>query len=259
MLKLQIPKSGLDCKSIPYSTFSKRIVQTRNRLDQHNELGGLSILKTWGLASLNGFVAACVTIHPGDMAEYSMPSQQRSTIVFSTDVRNGSDSKDELFPWYSMIEPRSVHEVQKAIVASILESEYQDNQLLDEFDIKILYAATMVYMLLLDDILPKDLLKTVAAFRHLEQAAKVDLSSEIECAQGISTGDLNINTAKAQMREVTASRSTALDSVKAARGLLDLCPFCGRTIFWESLTEASCFSGHRFSELSFALIRPKGF
>lgn len=50
-----------------------------------HDLGDTGVLKSWGLAisPIGGWIAACISVHPGDMVEYLTLSQQQSIISFS--------------------------------------------------------------------------------------------------------------------------------------------------------------------------------
>ncbi|KAL9592809.1 MAG: hypothetical protein Q9179_006351 [Wetmoreana sp. 5 TL-2023] len=67
--------------------------------DHAHDLGGLSITKTWGLASWGPYLASCVTLHPGDMVEYYMPSRERCHIVFSREDLDADSQEATAFPW----------------------------------------------------------------------------------------------------------------------------------------------------------------
>ena len=42
-----------------------------------------TVMKTWGLAKYGGIVTACITMHPSDMVEYTIPSAEQATVLFS--------------------------------------------------------------------------------------------------------------------------------------------------------------------------------
>ncbi len=116
-----------------------------NHEDRRRNLGGLAVLKTWGLASLpnTDIVAACVSVHGGDMPEYSLPSKERSTVLFT------SDSGQEMFPWQDVPPPvKDVSVVQKDILRKISRYDSVDNQIGSAFSWRILQAASAVAKLL---------------------------------------------------------------------------------------------------------------
>lgn len=116
-----------------------------NQEDRRRNLGGLAVLKTWGLASLpnTDIVAACISIHGGDMPEYSLPSKERSTVLFA------SDGGQETFPWQDV--PPSVKDVsivQKDILRKISHYDSIEEQIGSAFSWRISQAASAAGKLL---------------------------------------------------------------------------------------------------------------
>lgn len=113
--------------------------------DRRRNLGGLAVLKTWGLASLpnTDIVAACVSVHGGDMPEYSLPSKERSTVLFT------ADGGQEVFPWQNVRPPiKDISVVQKDILKKISHYELIDNQVSSAFSRRIFQAASAARKLL---------------------------------------------------------------------------------------------------------------
>ncbi len=117
-----------------------------NQEDRRRNLGGLAVLKTWGLASLpnTDVVAACVSVHGGDMPEYSLPSKERSTVLFA------SDSGQGMFPWQDVPQPaKDVSVVQKNILRKISHYDSFGNQVGSAFSWRIFQAASAARKLLI--------------------------------------------------------------------------------------------------------------
>ena len=159
------------------------MIKLQDRFDRREEFGGLSIMKTWGLATFGDYVAACITLHPGDMPEYLIPSQERATIVFSTHGLSNPSSKREYFPWEAKAKVKSenVSVVQSAILDTIFKYEQYKDLKHSTLGNKIIYAAIMASTLVWDSAKPERLQLAKSAAERLSKSAEVDLSPEIEC------------------------------------------------------------------------------
>lgn len=127
------------------SPLVRKLQTLLNQEDRRRNLGGLAVLKTWGLASLpnTDIVAACVSVHGGDMPEYSLPSKERSTVLFI------SDGGQEVFQWQDVRPPiKDVSIVQKDILKKISHYESVDNKISSSFSWRISQAASAARKLL---------------------------------------------------------------------------------------------------------------
>lgn len=245
------------------------MIKLRDRFDRREEFGGLSIMKTWGLATFGSYIAACITLHPGDMPEYLIPSQERSTIVFSAHGLNDPSSKREYFPWEARtlnIRPEDVTLTQSAILDTIFEYEQHEEDLKPSaLGDKIIYAAIMASTLVWDGVRSERLQLAKSAAERLSKSAEVDLSPEIECLNLLlSDNDMqyasaNSSAAKALLHQATRRRSEILSSSSssspASSRLFDICTVCGKHITWKNLLEATCVAGHPYSKFFFLLVR----
>ncbi|MCJ1404488.1 hypothetical protein MMC11_007714 [Xylographa trunciseda] len=113
-IQSQVDLSGATSEVLTRSdriwNLEKRQSECREQFAAEHNLGKMTSIKTWGLASLGAYIAACVTIHPSAMVEYSMSSSEKSTIIFGhaatlREKRKGEDEDEKLvFPWE--LEPR---------------------------------------------------------------------------------------------------------------------------------------------------------
>lgn len=239
-------ESGISWECLPQSTLHKQMLRFQSGHDRREDLGGLSVMKTWGLASFKGYIAACITIHPGDMAEYYMASQQRASIVFSLHGLKDTSAHLEAFPWEFDAEIQDEARHQAAIVESVLKYEQVHGTIQNDIDYKIIYAAVIASMLIWDDARLDRLLTAQRALLRLARIVQLDLSPELFCLDYLQTDSLGIEQARSRIREITGHRSQEDLSVPAARELFELCSFCDQAIRWESLTEAYCTAGHQF-------------
>lgn len=224
------------------------MIKLRNRVDRQEELGGLCNMKTWGLAAFGGYIAAFVTLHPGDMAEYYIASQERATIVFSSHGMSGPGSKRDFFPWETEAKSEDSAVIQSAILDSVLGYEQHEKFRCSKLSNRIIYAAIMASALTWDSARSERLRLAENAARRLSRLGEVDLSSEIECLSMLLSGTQDPSSAKAHVKQATGRRSKEELSSPASRGLFDICTFCEKAVAWESLTEATCMAGHPFSK-----------
>ncbi|KAL9044239.1 MAG: hypothetical protein Q9214_002608 [Letrouitia sp. 1 TL-2023] len=68
-------------KKLKTSPLQDRMRDLHEEWDYENDMGGFSIMKTWGVASWGSSVASCVSFHPGDMAEYTLPKDEICIII----------------------------------------------------------------------------------------------------------------------------------------------------------------------------------
>jgi hypothetical protein len=67
----------------------------KDRFDRDHDLGGLALAKVWGLASIGHWIAACITLHPGDMVEYMTAADERAYIIMASMIKE----TDDMIPW----------------------------------------------------------------------------------------------------------------------------------------------------------------
>lgn len=256
-------RTGLTYESLPPSTLERRMIKVRDRFDRQEEFGGLSIMKTWGLATFGGYIAACITLHPGDMPEYLIPSHERSTIVFSTHGLSDSSSKREFFSWEvrTNVKSENVTMTQSAILDTIFIYEQFEGLKPSTLSNKIIYAAIMASTLLWASAGPERLQLAKSAAERLSKSTEVDLSPEIEYLDFLLSdddtqdGNLNSSAAKATLsQQATRRRSETLSSSSsspATSPLFDTCTVCEKHIRWTSLLNTTCMAGHPYSKFFF--------
>lgn len=245
-LRTNGPESDISWERLPQSTLHKQMLRYQSSHDHREDLGGLSVMKTWGLASFSGYIAACITFHPGDMAEYYMASQQRASIVFSFHGSKDSSTDFEPFPWELNPEIQDEAKHQAAIIETVLKYENAHGTVQNEIDHKIIYAAIVTSMLIWDEARLDRLLTAQRAMLRLERTVQLDLSPELSCLDYLQTDRLDIKEARTRIGEISSQRSQSDLSVPAARKLFEPCSFCDQAITWESPTEAYCIAGHQF-------------
>lgn len=240
------PENDISWERLPQSTLHNQMIRYQSAHDRREDLGGVSVMKTWGLASFRGYIAACITVHPGDMAEYYMASQQRATVVFSLHGLKDSSADFESFPWEFDPEIQDEARHQVAIVETVFKYEKSHGTVQNEIDHKIIYAAVVASMLIWDEARLERLMIAQRALLRLEGIVQLDLSPELSCLDYLQIDGLDIEKARIRIREIPGQRSQEDLSTPTARNLFEPCSFCDQAIRWESLTEAYCVAGHQF-------------
>jgi Transcription factor IIIC subunit delta N-term len=65
----------------------KKIEEARIEFDSNHSLDGNSRVLKWGFASSDSQDAACITLHPSDMVEYTIASMEKCTLLFAPSVK----------------------------------------------------------------------------------------------------------------------------------------------------------------------------
>ncbi|KAL8747217.1 MAG: hypothetical protein Q9190_000883 [Brigantiaea leucoxantha] len=74
---------GLSSEKQRTSTLQDQMKELHKAWDHRNDMGGMSVMKTWGVAVWDNYVASCISFHPGDMIEYTLANNERCVIVIS--------------------------------------------------------------------------------------------------------------------------------------------------------------------------------
>ncbi|QGA12418.1 hypothetical protein EYB26_000062 [Talaromyces marneffei] len=60
-----------------------QVERYRQRYSIQYELGDMTIVRTWGLATFDGWTAVAFTMHPGDVLEYTIRAEESTIILFT--------------------------------------------------------------------------------------------------------------------------------------------------------------------------------
>ena len=128
----------IEVKALNNPALHTKLLSLQEAKDYSSNWGGFSLAKTWGLASLHnsGIVVACTSVQPGDAPEYLMHSQERSTLIFASDM--GRD----YFPWHKVLEATDASITQKAVLEATLRYQGTNELTPSDFSGRILKAAT---------------------------------------------------------------------------------------------------------------------
>ncbi|KAL8942935.1 MAG: hypothetical protein Q9211_001185 [Gyalolechia sp. 1 TL-2023] len=217
------------------SDYQLRMLQ--KEFDQHHDLGGVSIAKTWGLASWGPYVASCISFHPGDMVEYTLISAERCHIIFGLVDAAGAAVEDAEFPWQES--SRSLHQGSSPDVQRKVLTVLTDQRLNDLSDRKVLYGNCCAAMI------PSGTQNAELVEKALQQlVTSTGINLELEFNLLRATRDSNFSTASCieRLNEMATSRigqedlRCALTSLPIKEpGISKYCESCNREFLDESV------------------------
>ncbi|KAJ5995973.1 hypothetical protein N7499_012114 [Penicillium canescens] len=213
----------------------------QEQFDLDLDLGGNSISRIWGLSSYRNVTAILFTRHPTDMLEYRVASDDKSTIVFSSELEHGPATSFLFAPQISNGESL-VHVQRESALNFVLPGDDGDVEP-DKESQQLVYVAICCTITGSKN---KSLL--THARKSLERLAIVtgaDLSEEMRKCNG----------------ESTAIAARSADQLSGPGGqIFERCDICDAGIGWHSAQEAKCANGHLFTRcgLSFLAIQEPG-
>ena len=228
-----------------------QMVAEKEKFGLANRYGSNVMLRTWGLATFNKLVAACITLHAAKMVDYTVPFDGISTILF--DAGDEQDSAGGVFPWQKHAQAE-VTKAQREILDTILDRNLQISLAMNDLDLKILYTAFCGCLLLRDDNRLQRLESAARILNLIESHASISLPAEQRTLLSIkgssNLSDQQLMNVIKQMNEARAREESSLGDPDKA--LFEPCPFCPEkqnTIPFESFTAAYCPQGHSFGTL----------
>ncbi|KAL8671704.1 MAG: hypothetical protein Q9168_003804 [Polycauliona sp. 1 TL-2023] len=235
---------------VPYrSALHVQASRLQNDFDRHHDLGGLSITKTWGLASWGPYVASCITMHPGDMIEYTLVSEHRCHILFSQEDIGHDLEDDAIFPW--QVSSKQIHQqTGSAVLEKILSAlgELPPSQMVA--------GRKTLYNICCAAIICPDVRNWALVDRLLLQLSVSDgisYDSELDVLQGFNASRMSmLERAEELNRIVSANLEQQDPAIRDPR--FEFCSICERLIVWQDLNQACCLSGHQFARCSLTSI-----
>ncbi|KAL4911753.1 transcription factor IIIC subunit delta N-term-domain-containing protein [Aspergillus aurantiobrunneus] len=207
--------------------WNDQVEDIRERFDIDRDLGGLAVSRVWGLASLQGIVAAAITLHPGDMVEYRTSAEDRLTIIFST--ANGQPTNIESVPFLRTSPTSSIdflRERRDVVLQYILGGHVGTK---DTLSPKVHYAAACC---------------AIVQSQNAELIAKArEILEGLAANNGVDVTD-EISKCSAPGSILEAKSADALDA--SGGDIFEKCEVCKAGIVWYSAQEAQCATGHVF-------------
>ncbi|KAL8681028.1 MAG: hypothetical protein Q9186_002801 [Xanthomendoza sp. 1 TL-2023] len=221
----------IDC---PYqSTFQDQVSGLQKAFDRRYDLGGQCHAKTWGVASWNSYVASCVTLHPSDMIEYSMPSDQLCQVIFSYENDSSGLTDDAIFPWQET--SGTMHgEPCSAVLRKLLDVLKGDDMP------QYIIGRMTLYNICCAAIITADIRNwkpVQQILQKLSVSTGISLDAEIGIIDDIEGSRLTLPRRIEQLREIASARIED-ENPSIQQHLHSFCSICEQLITWESLTEA---------------------
>ena len=221
---------------------------------EHN-LGQMTSIKTWGIASLGAYIAACVTVHPSAMVEYSMPSLEKSTIIFGHAATLGKESFDQVedenltFPWESETQLRAPPLAHAGPWSMILRDATSPVLYCSILSCRLLYSSFCVRLMLGAT---EDMMKglTIAALHTLARSLNTSFCQEIECLESAELASSDRTRIVEMINSIVRLRSVSETETPSVHRLLEYCqiPECSSPLFYTSnIYRARCSMGHIWS------------
>lgn len=233
-----------------------RMATEKQKFGLDNNIGSQVTLRKWGLASFNKLLAACITLHPAKMVDYTAPFEGTSTVLF--DAGNGNSNAKSMFPWQSPPEVDAAKS-QQSILDTILDQNLQSLLALNNLDLRIIYTAFCGSLLLKDENRRQRLQAATDILNLIERHTGTKLLAEHRALLLIKTSpQLSDQELTKIIGQVTKEKGQAEPSSGTPENeLLDLCPFCPeaqRILPFESFTEAYCSQGHPFARCALTFL-----
>ncbi|ODH45987.1 hypothetical protein GX48_07934 [Paracoccidioides brasiliensis] len=246
---------NLDVENAQSAYLSSQIGGFCSRFDLDHDLGGMSTARTWGLASYRGWIAACFTVHPSDMVEYTTTARELSRIVFAPphqeQTQNQAELGSVLLPWANPPEltPDRMRAARANVLAFILHESHR-RRLTDSWARKLQYAAVCCVITDHDPSDEPHLLQAAKSTAEwLSESFNLCLSLELKCINKM------LQSKSPHSGEPTAAPETdkAIPAKShkgtswAAHDVFEFCDICGSGINWYSPDESQCTEGHVFT------------
>ena len=237
------------------TAFEDQVSDMLDKFDRNRDLGGLSIAKTWGLASWGPFLACCSTFHPGDMVEYNLPSYERCHILFCQVGEHGDTLEDEEFPWQS----RSIgqgHEQSHIVIKDLLPVVSGMWDVHSPLDCKVIFSLCCAAIIVADT----SSLQTIQSILHrLSASSSINFDLEQNMLEDAYNLALSADQRITRLNEHASWRCKDLQDTGFDR-MYDKCSICEEMVLWKSLTEATCTKGHLFGRcaLTFLAVKEPG-
>ena len=208
--------------------------------------------KSWGIASnFEGkYVALCITLQPGSALEYTIPSAERATVLFSH--LPGNDTSEEAnvrFPWEAKppIKNRTLthFEIWRAIQERSIH-----NHLRGLIDRQLLYLTFCAGLLWKQYDSIEAVQKAKVTLAILKDSEDTSFEAEFRCLDRLLDRSMNHQTPLQTLNELILERYTIEIDQPSTQRLLEYCqiPGCDALLLWNGPFQARCRTGHIWGE-----------
>ena len=261
----QVDSSGVSSETLTRSKKSwnlqMRRSECRRQFAKEHNLGKKTSTKTWGLASFGAYIAACVTVHPSTMVEYSMPSTERSTILFGhasslkKERTNEDEDEDEyddenlFFPWEfepQLRDPLAAHAAPWSMILGGISRPALCRSILS---CRLLYSSFCI-RLMLGAVEYTMKAPVIAALETLAESLSTSLRTEIESLVSPEIASRDHVKVVELINSFIKLRSVSEAEIPTTQRLLEYCSIteCSEPLFYtSSIYKARCSVGHTWS------------
>lgn len=208
--------------------WGKSVEGRREQYDLDRDLGGQTVARMWGLSSYRGVTAVLFTIHPTDMIEYRVNSDERATIAFAfEDSEHEPGVQALLAPTAASQESRSAPGQREAVINFLLhESDWDESNAENQ---KLIYTAACC-----------------ATVDKQSEAVRSRARQSFERLAALTGADLSEEISKCSLTSPTFSAKSTDQLTQPGGHLFEQCNICDAGIAWFSAKEAQCANGHLF-------------
>ena len=237
------------------SNLQMKMMECRQHFNSEHKLDKMATMKTWGLASFQGYIASCITLHPSNMIEYNIPTSERATILFShtsmEDIPMEEVSDQNLrFPWETAPQKKDLSEVYSATWNTVFAHVNRNKPPRNLGDCRIVYSSYCA-----SQILQQYELEDLEAVRALlgdwvRSIARLDPEQGAILGETIGIESLNRQDFVDAANSIIVARSTMDVGTEPSQCFLEYCqiPDCSEPLLWtDNLYKACCSGGHVWS------------
>ena len=241
------------------SFLQKQISEHRKNFAAKHKLGRMTIIKTWGLASLDSYVATCITLHPSDQVEYRIPREEEAIIIFSSasleDILSHkmADGPDIFFPWEAEKECKPLLDAYEATLITILTWPAKETSKDDTLSRRVLYnsifAALIMRSMNVEAVLSEGWRQIIVPHILRQETYLFDMNRDKGVIQNLPKDSDDLPKALKVLNDYIRAQTIREATSQPQRRVTENCsiPSCGAALLWESLTMARCMAGHRWS------------
>jgi len=238
------------------SNLQLRLSECRQQFMSEHKLDKMAIVKTWGLAVFQSYIATCISTHPSNMIEYNISTSERAAIVFSHAsledcIMDQTYDRNLRFPWEAEPQTKDISKVYSAIwdtVFAHLSSNRPQKNLWNCRIVYSTYCASRIWRQYEPD--DQESVRAVlhtwahlAAEKDPEQGAILAETIDIE----VSRPEEFVEAANSIIR----ARSVMDVEASSSQRLLDHCEIseCSESLLWtDNSYKARCGGGHLWSQ-----------
>ena len=242
------PTATVPCKVAVLSpALHLRIVDCQKSFSEEHKI--TSRTKEWGSTSSfkNGYTAVCITLHPANLVEYTIPSAERAIILFDHPVEDTDRNAYSKFPWERKplcIQPATAHYNVWRKIQDISFHKHTRSLM----DSRLVYLAFCASLLWKKYIGSEDVEQAKASLRLIQETASFE--QELNSLADLSGTALDPKTSLETLNTLIQKRSTIEVDQPPTQRLLEYCRIsgCNELLLWNGLSRARCKRGHTWSK-----------